>query len=296
MLFTKIGSSYSASKFPKAFSNQLYFSENVDLGEYTYQSSYSIKYVLSGYETYAVDGREMRIQPNQHLLVNNHSKVTTLPAQGKAISIFIAPETLSDVKSINECRTLENILDNFNTHEETPLVLFEKVYGNENPKLNKIIHQFVSILLNNNISGEHEADPSVFFNLAEAILADQQVHSSRMDNLNNIKNSTTQEQYNRLLLGYQYLNDNWNQPFSLKKTASISLLSPYHFHRLFQACFFKTPYKYHLDIQMEKAVDLLKKRQYSINEISLMLGFNSSTAFGRVFKKYYGTSPTLFMK
>ena len=42
MLITKIGSSYSHSEFPEKFSNQLYFSENVNLGEYTYKSSYSI--------------------------------------------------------------------------------------------------------------------------------------------------------------------------------------------------------------------------------------------------------------
>lgn len=296
MLFTKIGSSYSSSQFPAAFSNQLYFSENVNFGEFTYQSSYSIKYILSGYETYSVEGREMLIKPQQHLLVNNNSQVTTLPASGKAMSIFIAPETLMDVKSTNGNSSIETILDNYNCLQEQPFLLCEKVYNHENSKLNEQLNRLVIMLLNEQLSGEHEADPSIFFNLAEALLMDQQVHASRINGLKSIKKSTIQEQYNRLLIGYQFLNDNWNQPFSLKKTAAVAMLSPYHFHRLFQVCFSITPYQYHLDLQMKKALELLRKNEYKISEIAYLLGYGSLTAFGRTFKKYFGSSPSTIHK
>ena len=62
MRFTKIGSSYTSEQFPLEFSNQLYFSENVSLGEFKYCSPYSIKYVLTGIERYAVEGREMEMR------------------------------------------------------------------------------------------------------------------------------------------------------------------------------------------------------------------------------------------
>ncbi len=296
MSFTKIGSSYSSSLFPKEFSNQLYLSENTCLGEFTYRSSYSIKYVLSGYERYQVQGRELIIKPGQHLLVDNNSRVTTLPATGKAISIFIAPETLKDVKSILYNDSPEKILDNYNCLEETSFLLQEAIYHLENKRIHNILKIIEKTLLNNPSPGEHEIDPSLFFQLSDAILLDQQVHSSRLNNLKNFKKSTIQEQYSRLLIGYQYLNDNWNEPFSLKKTAAISMLSPYHFHRLFRSCFSKTPYQYHLDIQMDKALELLKKDQYQISDISSLLGYGSPTAFGRTFKKYFGTTPSHFYK
>jgi len=296
MLFTKIGSSYSSSQFPEEFSNQLYFSENVDLGEFAYKSSYSIKYVITGKEKYIVQGREMVIKPDQHLLVNNNSEVITLPSSGKAISLFIAPETLTDVKSLNNSNSLEKILDNYNSIKESPLLLMERTYDNENVQVQNILKKMAFTLSNNTYSGEYEIDPSFFFQLSEAVHSDQQLHSSRLSNLKSIKKSTIQEQYRRLLIGYHYLNDNWNRPFSLKNAAAISMLSPYHFHRLFQTCFSKTPYQHHLQIQMNKALKLLKENTLNISEISYILGYSSSTSFGRAFKKYFGTPPSCYLK
>lgn len=291
-----MGSSYSSSQFPAEFSNQIYFSENVSLDEFSYSSPYSIKYVLTGYETYSVQGREFVIKPDQHLLVNNNSKVTLLPTSGKAVSIFIAPESLLDVKSILFAESLEKKLDNFGNMKETLFLLQERIFHLENARLHKILHRIKINILNSNYFGEIEIDPSLFFQLSEAILLDQHIHSTRLHTLTSCKRSTIQEQYNRLFIGYQYLNDNWNQPFSLKKTASTSHLSPFHFHRLFRTCFFKTPYQYHLEIQMNKALQLLKKNQHKISEIGYMLGYNSSTAFGRTFKRFFGISPSSFYK
>jgi AraC family transcriptional regulator len=295
MLFTKIGSSYSSAQFPKEFSNQLYFSENPELGEYTYKSSYSIKYVLSGREKYTVQGREFSIEPHQHLLVNNNSKVTSIPSFGKAISIFIAPETLTDVKSTNATHSLK-LLDNYNSFENKPLILQEKTYEHENVQLKSVLKNIAGWLSDKTLVGEHEIDTSLFFQLSEALLYDQVQHSTRIGNLSSLKKSTIQEQYSRVLKGYHFLNDNWNKPFSLKNTAAVSMLSPYHFHRLFKSCFSVTPYEYHLKVQMEKVVELLKEKKHSISEITYLLGYSSPTAFGRAFKKYYGMPPSVWLK
>jgi AraC-like DNA-binding protein len=296
MLFTKIGSSYSSSEFPERFSNQLYFSDNVALGEFTYTSSYSLKFVLSGYENYLVEGREMLIKPGQHLIVNNNSEVTTLPSAGKAISIFIAPETLGDVMSVLDSNNLDKNLDNFNGLQSTPILFHEKASNGENTNTELIIRRIATYLSQGHLTGEHEIDSSLFFQLSEALLIDQMEHSARLGRLNCQKSSTLQEQYKRLLIGWQYLNDHWNHPFSLAKTASASSLSPYHFHRLFKSCFSMTPYQYHLKIQMDKAVELLKNNRNSISEIAYLLGYNSTTSFGRAFKGYFGKSPSLFLR
>ena len=296
MLFTKIGSSYVSSEFPDKFSNQLYFSENVSLGEFTYTSAYSVKYVLTGYERYAVEGREVLIKPGQHLLVNNKSQVTTLPAVGKALSIFIDPDTLADVSSIISEKTLEDKLDNLEVGGAHQVLFHEKAYQNENVFTQSMLHKIALTLSHSEHSGEHEIDPSLFFQLSESVILDQGMHSKRLNKLTGVKRSTVQEQYCRLLNGVSYMNDNWNQPFSLAKTASVALLSPYHFHRLFRGSFGKTPYQYHLDVQMSKAVELLREKKLSISEICCVLGYNSPTSFGRTFKKYFGIAPSGFAK
>ena len=60
-----------------------------------------------------MEGREIHIKQGQHLIVNNNSEVTTLPSKGKAISIFIAPETLCDVINIIDSSTIEKNLGNY---------------------------------------------------------------------------------------------------------------------------------------------------------------------------------------
>jgi hypothetical protein len=49
----------------------------------------------------------LTINVGQHLLVNNNNEVSLLPIKDKAISIFIAPETLVDVKSIIKTNSIE---------------------------------------------------------------------------------------------------------------------------------------------------------------------------------------------
>lgn len=294
MKFIKLESSYTSSEFPKEFSNQLYFSEDTNLDEFSYRSSYSIKYVLSGQERYMVEGREMVVKPNQHLLVNNESRVTLLPTTGRAISIFIAPETLADVKSINDAHSIEKVLDNFNGLAQTQLHLHENIYDGQNPNVQGVLKKLAMAISSADRREEFEIDLSLFFQLSEALLVDQGIHSTRLRGLNPLKKSTAQEQYSRVLLGHQYLSDHWNHPFSLKHTANVAMLSPYHFHRLFRACFSTTPYQYHLEIQMNKALSLFREGSCSIAEISALLGFTSPTSFGRAFKKFYGWSPRSF--
>ena len=121
-------------------------------------------------------------------------------------------------------------------------------------------------------------------------------HSKRLNNLRGPKTSTLEEQYQRLLIGCEYLRDNWNYCFLLKDTASTSMLSPYHFHRLFKTCFGITPYHYHLNIRMTKALHLLMQKDQSINEVSLQVGFNDTNTFRRSFKKFYGVTPSKYRR
>lgn len=57
-----------------------------------------------------------------------------------------------------------------------------------------------------------------------------------------------------------------------------------------------TPRDYILKRRMEYAADLLKEGQLSIAEIAYKTGFDHPPYFTRVFKKYYGTTPSEYIK
>ena len=57
----------------------------------------------------------------------------------------------------------------------------------------------------------------------------------------------------------------------------------------------KSPGQFVTDYKMSKAAELLAEGKHSIKEIALMVGYESSQSFSRVFKKSFGLSPTEYM-
>ncbi len=92
-----------------------------------------------------------------------------------------------------------------------------------------------------------------------------------------------------------YLWENTSLEFSLDTLCHITNLSPYYFIRLFRDHTGKTPYAYFMDIKMNKAMNYLKTRQYSITEICFLLGFSSHSHFSSVFRKRVGVTPTEYL-
>jgi len=52
-----------------------------------------------------------------------------------------------------------------------------------------------------------------------------------------------------------------------------------------------SPYEYLINFRINKSKTLLKETSLTVNEISVMVGYNEVTNFIRDFKKYLGTTP-----
>lgn len=72
-----------------------------------------------------------------------------------------------------------------------------------------------------------------------------------------------------------------------------------YLRKLFQKEMGMTPLKYMVDLRMKKAKSMLAAawtREYSVAEVAESCGFSDALYFSRVFKKYYGCSPSEFVK
>ncbi len=108
-------------------------------------------------------------------------------------------------------------------------------------------------------------------------------HNKEYDNLPFRKN------INRVI---ELMHENCNCSFTVNDMAREANLSKYHFIRVFKSETGVTPYEYLMDIKIQMAKQLLKKKQYTVTEICFLLGFTDHSHFTKIFKKKTGYTPT----
>jgi AraC family transcriptional regulator len=85
------------------------------------------------------------------------------------------------------------------------------------------------------------------------------------------------------------------EPLPLRDLARVAMLSPFHFHRVFQALVGSTPADFVRRLRLEKALAMLAHpRPRSLTAIALACGFSSSSDFSRCFKRRFGVPPSSF--
>ncbi len=93
-----------------------------------------------------------------------------------------------------------------------------------------------------------------------------------------------------------HVNNNINQSISLEELANVAFFSPFHFHRIFVAVTGETVNNFTNRIRNEKAARLLRFSKRSISEIAIECGFSSTSTLSRLFKQYFGISPSAYRK
>ncbi|MFV0566393.1 MAG: helix-turn-helix domain-containing protein [Flavobacteriaceae bacterium] len=89
----------------------------------------------------------------------------------------------------------------------------------------------------------------------------------------------------------EQLDANPQQEILLTDLASGAGMSLSKFKRLFKQVFGTTPYKYHLQNKMEKAMETLKQGEYSVSETGFLLGYSNLSQFSKAFKNQFGVLP-----
>lgn len=84
--------------------------------------------------------------------------------------------------------------------------------------------------------------------------------------------------------------------FSIVELAALAGRSISSFKREFQLLHNDTPANFIKEKRLNKAEDLLKYSDYSVNEICFQTGFNDTSHFTRTFKKRNKVSPLAFRK
>lgn len=90
----------------------------------------------------------------------------------------------------------------------------------------------------------------------------------------------------------RYIEERLDTDIHLIDLANVVRLSPYHFSRSFTAAFGVSPYHYIVTRRIDRAKEMMLRREASLLEIALLVGFSGSSQFSRAFRKITGTTPS----
>ena len=92
----------------------------------------------------------------------------------------------------------------------------------------------------------------------------------------------------------KYLEKNYKQPIRLEKVAKELEVSPFYLSRIFNRESDFSLFQYLTEVRINEAKKLLREGRYIVGDVALMVGFESSNYFSKVFKKHVGCSPTQY--
>lgn len=106
---------------------------------------------------------------------------------------------------------------------------------------------------------------------------------------------TTYIKNDKLHAAIQYMKkDLHNNNLSLDDVAAHVGISKHHLCRLFQKNINLSPFEYLRRRRIELAASMLKTTDQTIYQIALDTGFDNASYFGKVFRSYFGVSPSTY--
>ncbi|MDX8045099.1 AraC family transcriptional regulator [Gracilibacillus sp. S3-1-1] len=93
-----------------------------------------------------------------------------------------------------------------------------------------------------------------------------------------------------------FIEAHYQEDLSLDDIVAVSKLSKYHFTRLFTSSLQQTPIQYVTKVRIQRALDLLRDNDKTIEQIAREVGYTSSNYFSKVFKKLLNETPSKYRR
>ncbi len=90
----------------------------------------------------------------------------------------------------------------------------------------------------------------------------------------------------------EYMEKGYKEDISLDRIAKNMYVSPVYISKIFKEETGDSPINYLIKIRLAKAEELLKESTLSIKAVAQNVGYSDAYHFSKLFKKYYGISPS----
>lgn len=96
----------------------------------------------------------------------------------------------------------------------------------------------------------------------------------------------------RISASLKYIQNNFTQPITVQSLADMEFMSVSRYRTVFRSATGMPPQEYIISLRINLARELLDHTYKSINDISLIVGWQDQRYFSRIFKQRLGISPT----
>ena len=100
----------------------------------------------------------------------------------------------------------------------------------------------------------------------------------------------------KLLKSVEYLHKNYDKEITVEFLAAMENLSPSHYFKIFKRNTGLSPFEYVTQLRISSACFHLRNDNYSIAQISRLVGYDDAGYFSRIFKKKMGLTPKQYRK
>lgn len=226
------------------------------------------------------NGIPFHLRENDILIVAPGVLHKCLAAQGKR---YIFQADLSVLQSFKEFESIFSIM--------TPAVIISpEDYPEIHAQAVELMHRINREYFGNSAF----KDAAICSCLLELMVGVSRVYTSLPNKFTDIKPTKQQEYIEKFMNICDYINNHCTEELSLDEIAAMSGFSKYHFSRLFKEFTNTSFYKYLNLRRITHAEKLLLDPKINVTETAVRSGFNSISAFMRMFKIVKGCTPTEF--
>ncbi|MGX7059587.1 helix-turn-helix transcriptional regulator [Vagococcus humatus] len=116
--------------------------------------------------------------------------------------------------------------------------------------------------------------------------------TSNLDYLSPSLTSSDQRKQRLVEKTIYYLENHYQKEITLEQLAEKMFVSKTHLSKVFKEETDMSPINYLIHIRLRHAKELLHHDQLSVKEVAQIVGYEDAYHFSKLFKKYYGTSPS----
>jgi AraC-like DNA-binding protein len=239
--------------------------------EHRFIEYYEIEFIIESQGSMLIDGKNYKISKND--IVFRKPGQTT-----QGILPYDCYAIIFELKSKSEKYYKNEIIDSI------PVIFNTKFPDRYIPFFESVIKEYIN--------------PSTMADILFKINILQIIYLAYLEVSNPLKSGllTNSGVRSSIKNALDFIDSNWNKPFSIDELASYAKFSKNHFIKVFTSTIGITPNNYITDYRIQKSKEFLAMTNLSIVKIAMKCGYDNSPYFSYLFKKKTGNTPTEFRK